>query len=96
MATPKILPHNTDDWKGYTIDELRYMRAYTAARIEISRDRLTSRVAAIKKNGLTGNAGNGSSLFSRVLGALGYVDMALIGWKVFRQVFRTFRIFRRK
>ncbi len=95
MPTPKILPHNTDDWKGYTIDELRYMRAYTAARIEISRDRLTSRVSTIKKNGLTGGNGNGGSIVSRMLGAMGYVDMALIGWKVFSQVFRIFRLFRR-
>lgn len=94
MGNPKMLPHNTDEWKGYTIEELRYMRAYTAARIEISRDRLMSRLASAKKNGLGTPGGN--SMISRLLGAIGYVDMALIGWKVFRRVFKTFRLFRRK
>lgn len=95
MSTPKTLPHHTSDWKGYSIDELRYMRAYTAARIEINRDRLTSRVAAIKKNGLTGAAGTGS-MIGKMFSAVGYFDLALMGWKMSRRVLKTFRLFRRK
>ena len=94
MSQQKILPHRTADWNGYSIDELRYMRAYTAARIEIKRDRLTQRVAALKKGGI-GSQGTGS-MTSRLLGAIGYVDMALIGWKISRRLFKTMRILRRK
>lgn len=28
------------DWKGFTLDELRYQRAYSAAKSEISKERL--------------------------------------------------------
>lgn len=94
MSTPKTLPHHTGDWKGYTIDELRYMRAYTAARIEINKDRLKSKAATIKKNGIVGT--EGGSMMSRLLGAVGYVDMAILGWKLSRRVFKTFKILRRK
>ncbi len=94
MSTPKTLPHHTGDWKGYNIDELRYMRAYTAARIEINKDRLSSRAAAIKKNGLTGS--EGGSMVGRLLGAVGYVDLAILGWKLSRRVFKAMRFLRRK
>ncbi len=77
------------------MDELRYMRAYTAARMEINRDRLTSRAADVKKHGFMNSSNGGSSIAGRVLGAIGYVDMALIGWRLFRRVFKTVRMLRR-
>lgn len=90
----KTLPHNNSEWNGYTIDELRYMRAYTAARMEISRERLVAKVSSVKKDGIMG-AGKGS-VVGRLLGAVGYVDMAILGWKISRRVFKTMKILRRK
>lgn len=95
MATAhKPLPHHAEDWKGYTIDELRYMRAYTAARIEINRDRIVQRASAMKNGNfaLTGRSG----IVSKVVSSFGYLDMALIAWKVGRGIFNTVRIFKRK
>ena len=51
MSTPKELPHEKEAWNGYTLDELRYMRAYTAARLEINRDRLRRNFGNVKKLG---------------------------------------------
>ena len=31
-TTTKQLPHEKSEWNGYTLEEIRYMRAYTAAR----------------------------------------------------------------
>lgn len=48
MSATKILPHEKPEWNGYTLDELRYMRAYTAARLEINRDRMQRNLVNLK------------------------------------------------
>ncbi|MCI9285863.1 MAG: hypothetical protein HFJ91_08785 [Muribaculaceae bacterium] len=96
MSNTKMLPHNGPDWKGYTLDELRYMRAYTAARIEISKNRLAGQASNIKKNGLGSATPGGGSIASRIIGAFGYIDMALIGWRIGKMVFRTARLFKKR
>lgn len=94
MTKAKQLPHQSPDWNGYTLDELRYMRAYTAARIEINRDRLTSRIRNVSKEGKKGIAPSG--MIGKVLGAFSYIDMAIIAWKLGSNIFRIFRTFKRK
>ncbi len=89
----KPLPHHSDDWNGYTLDELRYYRAYTAARIEISSDRLKSRVGQVAKNGKKGFAPSG--VIGKLLGAMSYVDLGLIVWKIAATSFRLFRRIKR-
>ena len=51
MANSKQLPHTTAEWTGYTLDELRYVRAYTAARMELNRERVISRIDGMRKKG---------------------------------------------
>ncbi len=78
MSNAKQLPHNTEEWKGYTLEEIRYARAYTAARMELNRERLTARARDMQKNGLK-------------LGAFSYIDIALLTWRVGRKLFRVTR-----
>ena len=85
MSTAKELPHEKAEWKGYTLDELRYMRAYTAARIEISRDRL-KKVNPVKSGGMLG----------KVLGTLSYLDIALVTFRLGSKAFKIMRWFKRK
>lgn len=93
MAKQKQLPHNTEEFKGYSMDELRYQRAYSAARLEINRSRLQERYTNLRKNGLrpAGKAGT----IGRLLGAFSYIDLAIVAWKMGSQTFRLFRRLRR-
>ena len=93
MSTTKPLPHHTDNWTGYTLDELRYMRAYTAARIEINRERVHQRVDQIVKTGKNGFTPSG--MLGRVMGAMSYIDLAILAWKISSKSFKLFRSFRR-
>ena len=94
MTKSKQLPHQTPDWNGYTLDELRYMRAYTAARIEINNDRLKTRLHKISSDSKKGLVPSG--MIGKVIGAFSYIDMAIIAWKLGSNVFRVFRTIRRK
>lgn len=94
MAAQKQLPHSTADWQGYTLDELRYMRAYTAARIEINRERLTARMAEITD--FNKKSAGAKGIVGRIIGAMSYIDMAVIVWKISSSAFRLFRSVRRR
>ncbi len=91
MSTKKILPHEKDDWKGYTLDELRYMRAYTAARLEINRDRLNRNFAGVKSVG----AFPAKGIVGKILGTLSYLDIAIMAFRIGGKVFKTVRRLRR-
>lgn len=41
-----------EDWKGYTIDELRYRRAYVATCSELAKERLDQSFHALRSNTL--------------------------------------------
>ena len=92
-SNTKVLPHSREDWEGYTIDEVRYLRAYTAARMEIARERLQANA----KNFVSGSSSGGSmGIMSRLLGTLSYLDIALVTFKLGKSIFRIFRTFRGK
>lgn len=91
MAESKQLPHHDAvEWNGYTLDEIRYARAYTAARIELSRGRLLAKVDGVRKSGFAAG-GMQKNLFSRLLGAFGYIDVAIFAWRIGRKLFRVTR-----
>lgn len=90
----KRLPHKEENWDGYTVDEVRYLRAYTAARLEINRDRIMRNASAVMESN-SSPFGNGSGLLSKLLGTLSYIDIALVTYKLGRGIFRTVRRFRR-
>lgn len=94
MTTAKQLPHNTEEWKGYKLEELRYARAYTAARMELNRERLAARVVDIQKNGL--NPAVSKGILGKMLGAFSYIDIALLAWRVGRKLFLVTRAFKRR
>lgn len=64
------------EWEGLTLDEIRYARALTETRIMISREILGARL----RNTVNGNAlgSNARTLMGRMLGALSWLDIALI------------------
>ncbi|WP_304403700.1 hypothetical protein [Muribaculum intestinale] len=94
MSNAKQLPHNTEEWKGYTLEEIRYARAYTAARMELNRERLTTRARDMQKNGLKPGVSKG--MLGKMLGAFSYIDIALLTWRVGRKLFRVTRAIKGK
>lgn len=78
------LTENHPDWKGYTIDELRYQQAYTQARLEIERERIAAGARALYSGGVAGKA---SGIMGKVLGSLSYVDYALLAFRFCRKVY---------
>lgn len=89
MSTSKQLPHSSKDWSGYTLEEIRYARAYTAARMELNRERLVARAYDVQKNGLKTGVSRG--MLGKMLGAFSYIDIALLAWRAGRKVFKVTR-----
>ena len=92
MSTTKKLPHEKPEWKGYTLEDRHYMRAYTAARIEISSDRLKRNFTGLKRV----NPVQSGGLLGKVLGTLSYLDIALVTFRLGSKAFKIMRWFRRK
>lgn len=92
MSSTKELPHEKESWKGYTLDELRYMRAYTAARIEINRDRLKRNFGGVKNF----KPSSATGLLGKVLGTLSYLDIALVTFRIGSKAFKAMRWLKRK
>lgn len=88
MTTAKNAPHHHADWHGYTIDELRYQRALTSARMEIQKERLTNQF-----NTLKGSFGmvEGKGIMGKMLHSLNYLDYALLAFHTVRRVSGMFR-----
>lgn len=92
MTTQKVYPHEKDGWNGYTLDELRYMRAYTAARLEIKRDRLRNNIANVKNI----QAFPAKGIFGKILNTMSYLDIAVMTYRVGTRVFKLVSRLRRK
>lgn len=85
----KQLPktHNDPQWKGYTIDELRYRRAYIVARLEVEKERMATTSRRFYGNtGLTPTAG----IMGKVFGSLNYIDYAVLAFRLGKRVYSLF------
>ncbi|MDE7110879.1 MAG: hypothetical protein K2O38_03140 [Muribaculaceae bacterium] len=77
------------EWDGLTLDELRYARALTQARIDISREMLATRANAIFHG--RSNGTGGKTMVGRMLGALNWLDYGLIAVRVGSKLTGIFR-----
>ncbi|MDE6177011.1 MAG: hypothetical protein K2F71_05650 [Paramuribaculum sp.] len=79
----KKAPHHHAEWRGYTIDELRYQRALTSARLEIQKERLLNQVNTIR-----GSFGmlEGRGIMGKMLRSLNYIDYAVLAFQAFRRL----------
>ncbi len=69
-------------WKGYDIDELRYQMAYTQARLEIEKERMSASARGIySSTSLTKSGG----IVSKLLGGLNYFDYAIIAFRLWKK-----------
>lgn len=90
------------DFKGYTIEELRYQRALVAMRREFCKSKAINTALHLKKRGFMGNSNTGSriakvgGLASRLMSGLSYLDYAMLGMSLFGSGKKIYNFFRRK
>lgn len=98
MTENKYLPpHDEPEWGGYTLDELRYHRALTLARIEIEKERITMSARQMYSNQMGHMPGmRGSGVISKLLSALTIADYAVIGIKIMRKLSAIYRSSRKE
>lgn len=89
-------------FKGYTLEELRYQRAFVIMQREFCTTRLVRSVNSLKKSNPLSPGGATQALpgklgfiASKVLSGMNYLDMALIGFSVFGGVRKVLKIFHR-
>ena len=78
---------HTPGWKGYSFDELRYQQAYTAARLEIERERMVA-TSRVLYGGAVG--GRASGIIGKMFAGLSYVDYAVLAFRLGRRVYSLF------
>lgn len=92
-----------EQFKGYTLEELRYNRALIALKAEFCKEKMLSDFQAAKSKTILGKlqGGEGTGLFkSGVLGkmarSLNYIDYILVGLTTFKTIRSITSLFRRK
>lgn len=78
------------EWSGYTLEELRYQRALTTARIEISRELLMLQATQLYKGKMLPHPGRGG-IFSRMLSTLSIFDYAILAIRIGHKLTSAFR-----
>ena len=63
-------------WKGLSLDEIRYQRALTEIRIEISKEKLKTSAQGLTPNSIKGF--KSKSILSKMLGALSWIDYGVM------------------
>lgn len=93
------------NFKGYTLDELRYQRALTALRREFCKSRVMSKVYNVRKRNplsadnsgsTSGIAGKISYFLPKVINGMSYLDYAMMGFSAFASIRKIFSFFHRK
>lgn len=85
---------NDPEFRGLTLEELRYRRAYTLARIEIEKERLTRDTAGLWNPQI--GSWNLSGLLTTAGGMSRYIEYGLIAWRVGKSLMSIVRRFRRR
>lgn len=76
------------DWKGYSIDEIRLRRMVNLAKMEIDKHKIAQITSPlVNKTKATAN----SPIWHKLLGALDFVDYAVLAFSLGSKVFKLFR-----
>lgn len=89
---------NSDEnsWRGYTLSELRYRRAYVQVKLEMAREALFSRSKSVMNNGVIPMKGVTGGIMGKVMGALDYFDYAFLAYKAGSKIIHIFKALRPK
>lgn len=98
-STSLLPPHRRENFRGYTIGELRQQRLLTQVRMELLKEKLVNDTMALKSTSLLPQGKKSSSLISLAgagLKLFSYADLFGLGFALFRSGKRIFSLFRRK
>lgn len=94
--------HFQADFKGYTLEELKYHRALCLVKREILKERALSEVKAVKQkipmvNGKSPmDTMTPKGMVGRVMKGLNYADYLMLGFSAIKAGQKIFSLFRRK
>lgn len=92
MEITKKMPHREEAWTGYTLDELKYRRAYLAARKELEKERLLHNVSQLR-----GAAGTTTmNVFKKVSSGIPLLNYGLLAFNIGSKAWKMIRRFRPK
>lgn len=95
-----MAPHNADNFRGYTINELKEQRLVAQLRCEFLKEKLFSDVRELcTLNNMKSASGKKSNWFtyaSKGLKLLSYADVFALGFSLFRSGRKVVGLFRRK
>lgn len=80
MSRNYLLRESQTEWKGMTLDEIRYARIINELRIQMAKDKLSGSTQGL----VSGNTFKmrPSSMIGRMLGALSWLDYGLIALRL--------------
>lgn len=91
------------EFKGYTVEELKYRRALVALQKEFCETRILKNVAALQKSNPFSPSTAASSIpgkigfvASKLLTGLNYLDYAMIGFSMFGSARKVYSFFHKK
>lgn len=82
------------DWPGMTLEELRYQRALTIARIEIAKELIMIQGNQLYQGKVAGPT-HRRGVFGRMLSTLSVVDYAMLAFKFSRRLASVYRSFKK-
>lgn len=95
-----ILAADEKEFKGYSLEELRYQRALVALKKEFCKSKVIHNVNKIRSHTIFGSGKIGSRMsksgpiISKLFNSLNYVDYALLGMSAFSTGKKIFGFFR--
>ena len=80
-------------WKGYTLNELRYRRAYVKVKLDLQKEAIITRSQEIAQSGnlVPTPSGPMGAVMRKVMGSLSFYDYASITVKMGSGVYRIVR-----
>lgn len=92
-----------NDFKGYTLEELRYQRALIALKRDFSQSKLLRNIETLQKANPLSSKNMTSSLqgkfgliASKLFSGLNYLDYAMMGFSLFSSLRRIYGFFHKK
>lgn len=89
------------EFKGYTLEELRYQRALVALKKDFSKSKLIHDLDKVRNHKILGGAGEGKmskiaragGIATKIFSGLNYLDYAMIGMSLFTSGKKIYKFF---
>lgn len=91
----KVLIEETEEWGGYTIEEMKYHRALAYTKKEIEKDRIRVR-ANILFTQTVSSGGIGNARLGKITGKMSVLDYILIGFRLSRKAVTIYKSIKKR